>query len=120
MPLVIETDRQAVTARQFVDRDAAAVAIDDERYGEIVDNVIRVFENITSAGVIARNTQEKSQLRDFLLWVRGQMFCIVGATLAGFATGFGRKDFFGRPVLLLPGGGLFGANVGGAEERGGE
>ena len=31
--VVIETDRQAVTARQFVDRDAAAVAIDDAFYG---------------------------------------------------------------------------------------
>jgi len=31
--VVIETDRQAVTARQFVDLDAAAVAIDDAFYG---------------------------------------------------------------------------------------
>src|SRR6516164_1106391 len=31
--IVVETDRQAVTARQFVDRDTAAVAIDDALYG---------------------------------------------------------------------------------------
>jgi len=31
--VVIETDRKAVIARQFVDRDTAAVAIDNALYG---------------------------------------------------------------------------------------
>ena len=31
--VVVETDRQAVAARQFVDCDAAAVAVDDALYG---------------------------------------------------------------------------------------
>jgi hypothetical protein len=31
--VVTETDRKAVIARQFVDRDAAAVAIDNALYG---------------------------------------------------------------------------------------
>src|SRR6516162_11583084 len=33
------------------------------------------------------------------------MFCVVNAAPAGFAARLGRKDFFGRPMLLLPGGG---------------
>ena len=33
--LAFETDRQAVSARQFVNRDAAAVAIDDAFYGVV-------------------------------------------------------------------------------------
>ncbi|MBO0757913.1 MAG: hypothetical protein J2P54_18875 [Bradyrhizobiaceae bacterium] len=36
-------------------------------------------------GVKTRNTQEESQLRDLLLRVRSEMFCVLDAAPAGFA-----------------------------------
>ena len=82
--------------------------------------MVRVFEDIGAAGVKARNTQEKSQLPDLLLRMRSEMFRVVDAAPAGFATRLWGEDFFGRPALLLRGAGLFGADVGSAEERGPE
>jgi len=82
--------------------------------------VVRVFEDIATAGVIARNPQEKSQFRDPLLRMRAEMFRVVDASPTSFAAGLRREDFFGRPALLLCSGALFGADVGGAEECGGE
>lgn len=71
-----------------------------------------IFEHIVAAGVKPGNAQEKSELRDLLLRMRGQMLCVIDAAPAGFPAGLGSKDFLGRPVLLRAVG-LFGAQVGG-------
>jgi len=74
--------------------------------------VIRIFEDIAAAGVIARNAQEKSQLGDLLLWMRGEMFRVVDAVPAGFATWLSGENFFGGPMVRLRYDRLFRADIG--------
>jgi hypothetical protein len=60
---------------------------------------VRVFEDIATAGVIARNPQEKSQFRDPLLRMRGEMFRVVGASPTNFAAGRRERK---RCVVTVP------------------